>query len=75
MRDNFTLDFTGSYRIQAGSVLYTLTFGIDNVFDQDPPEVPVIPGTVQYSAPGLGGRYDLYDPIGRTFRVGLRAKF
>jgi outer membrane receptor protein involved in Fe transport len=75
VRDHMTVDLTGMYRIEAGGGLYTLTFGIDNLFDRDPVDLPVIPGTVQYSAPGLGGRFDLYDPIGRSFRVGLRAKF
>lgn len=75
VNDYITFDLTGQYRIEAGGGVYTLTFGIDNLFDRDPIDLPVIPGTVQYSAPGLGGRFDLYDPLGRTFRVGLRAKF
>jgi len=75
VRQHFTLDLTGTYRIAAGEGLYTFTFGIDNLFDRDPVDLPVIPGTVQYSAPGLGGRFDLYDPLGRTFRLGLRGKF
>jgi iron complex outermembrane receptor protein len=54
---------------------YALTFGIDNLFDRDPIDLPVIPSTVQYSAPGLGGRFDLYDPMGRSFRIGVRTKF
>jgi outer membrane receptor protein involved in Fe transport len=69
-----TFGLTGVVRLD-GKGAYTLTFGIDNLFDRDPVDLPVIPATVQYSAPGLGGRFDLYDPIGRSFRVGVRAKF
>lgn len=73
VKDYFTLDATAVFRVDAGGT-YTFTLGIDNVFDRDPIDLPVIPGTVQYSAPGLGGRFDLYDPLGRTFRFGFRAK-
>ena len=75
VRDYVTFDLTGMYRIDVGGGRYTMTFGIDNLFDRDPIDLPVVPGTVQYSAPGLGGRFDLYDPLGRTFRIGLRGKF
>ena len=75
VNDYFTLDLTAQYRLVADSENYTLTFGVDNLFDRDPIDLPAVPGTVQYSAPGLGGRFDLYDPLGRTFRVGFRAKF
>jgi outer membrane receptor protein involved in Fe transport len=69
-----TFGLTGSVKL-TGTGTYTLTFGIDNLFNRDPIDLPVIPNTVQYSAPGLGGRFDLYDPMGRSFRVGVRAKF
>ena len=69
-----TFGLTGIVRLD-GKGAYTLTFGIDNLFDRDPVDLPVIPNTVQYSAPGLGGRFDLYDPLGRSFRIGVRAKF
>ena len=69
-----TFGLTGIVRLD-GRGAYALTFGIDNLFDRDPIDLPVIPATVQYSAPGLGGRFDLYDPIGRSFRIGVRAKF
>ena len=69
-----TFGLTGIVRLD-GKGAYTLTFGIDNLFDRDPVDLPVIPATVQYSAPGLGGRFDLYDPMGRSFRMGVRAKF
>lgn len=70
-----TFDLTGMVNFNVGGRTLKLTFGIDNLLDKDPIDVPVIPATVQYSAPGLGGRYDLYDPLGRRFRVGLRTKF
>jgi len=69
-----TFGLTGIVKLD-GKGAYTLTFGIDNLFDRDPVDLPVIPNTVQYSAPGLGGRFDLYDPLGRSFRMGVRAKF
>ncbi|HWK34848.1 TonB-dependent receptor domain-containing protein [Sphingomonas sp.] len=69
-----TFGLTGIVKLD-GPGAYTLTVGIDNLFDRDPIDLPVVPATVQYSAPGLGGRFDLYDPIGRSFRVGVRAKF
>jgi outer membrane receptor protein involved in Fe transport len=69
-----TFGLTGVVRLD-GKGAYTLTFGIDNLFDRDPVDLPVIPATVQYSAPGLGGRFDLYDPLGRSFRIGVRTKF
>jgi len=70
-----TFDLTGVFSFKVGGVPLKLTVGIDNLLDKDPVDVPVIPATVQYSAPGLGGRFDLYDPLGRRYRVGLRAKF
>ena len=70
-----TFGLTTMYRVETKGSSFTLTFGIDNLFDRKPVDLPVIPATVQYSAPGLGGRFDLYDPLGRTFRVGARMKF
>lgn len=69
-----TFGLTGVVRV-GGRGNFTLTAGIDNLFDRRPIDLPVIPNTVQYSAPGLGGRFDLYDPMGRSFRVGVRTKF
>lgn len=70
-----TFDLSGSINFDVGGRTLKLTLGIDNLLDKDPIDVPVIPATVQYSAPGLGGRYDLYDPLGRRFRIGVRTKF
>lgn len=71
-----TFDLTTVYKFDVRDAHYELTVGIDNLFDRDPVIIPVIPGTVQYgTAPGTGGRFDLYDPLGRRYRLGLRAKF
>jgi iron complex outermembrane receptor protein len=73
--DSFlTFGLTGVVKV-GGRGNFTLTFGVDNLFDRKPIDLPVVPNTVQYSAPGLGGRFDLYDPMGRSFRVGVRTKF
>ena len=73
--DSFlTFGLTGIVKV-GGRGKYTLTFGVDNLFDRKPIDQPVVTATQQYSAPGLGGRIDLYDPMGRSFRVGVRTKF
>lgn len=69
-----TFGLTGQYNIDYNGTSFRLTFGIDNLFDRAAYDLPVVPATVQYSAPGMGGRFDLYDPMGRTFRVGVRVK-
>ncbi|WP_372784281.1 TonB-dependent receptor plug domain-containing protein [Phenylobacterium sp.] len=69
------VSLTTVYRFDLRGRPSQLTFGIDNLFDKDPIQIPVVPSTVAYGAPGLGGRFDLYDPIGRSFRIGLRSKF
>lgn len=71
-----TVDLTSVYKFEVRENRFELTVGVDNIFDRDPVIIPVIPGTVQYgTAPGTGGRFDLYDPLGRRYRIGLRAKF
>ena len=52
-----------------------ITFTVNNLFDRDPIQVPVMPDSGIYSFPGLSNRYDLYDPFGRRFRLGYRAKW
>lgn len=74
IRSKVSFGLTGIVRLD-GKGAYTLTFGMDNLFDRNPVDLPVIPNTAQYSAPGLGGRFDLYDPLGRSFRIGVRTKF
>jgi outer membrane receptor protein involved in Fe transport len=68
-------DLTAAYKFTAWGADSELTLAVDNIFDRDPVIVPVVPGTVPYANPGFSNRLDLYDPIGRAFRVGLRAKF
>ncbi|MBS0359930.1 MAG: TonB-dependent receptor [Proteobacteria bacterium] len=70
-----TVGLTGIYKFDLRGHPSEFTAGVDNLFDKDPIQIPVVPGTVAYGAPGLGGRFDLYDPIGRSFRIGLRSKF
>lgn len=67
--------FTVVYKFEAFGADSELTAAVDNIFDTDPVIVPVVPGTVPYVNPGFSNRLDLYDAMGRSFRVGLRAKF
>jgi outer membrane receptor protein involved in Fe transport len=68
-------DLTTVYKFRAFGADAELTFAVDNLFDRDPVIVPVVPGTVPYVNPGFSNRLDLYDPVGRSFRVGIRGKF
>lgn len=70
-----TFDLTAAYHFKAWGSDSELTVGVDNLLDTDPVIVPVVPGTVPYVNPGFSNRLDLYDPIGRSFRIGLRGKF
>jgi outer membrane receptor protein involved in Fe transport len=70
-----TFDLTLVYKFQALGADSQLTFAVDNILDRDPVIVPVVPGTVPYVNPGFSNRLDLYDAIGRSFRIGLRSKF
>jgi len=70
-----TFDLTAVYHFKAWGSDSELTVGVDNLFDRDPVIVPVVPGTVPYVNPGFSNRLDLYDAIGRSFRIGLRGKF
>lgn len=68
-------DLTTVYRFEVLGADSQLTFSIQNLFDRDPVIVPVVPGTVPYVNPGFSNRLDLYDALGRSFRVGFRGKF
>jgi outer membrane receptor protein involved in Fe transport len=87
-------DDTPSYNIFDLSMTYTFKknyvfrFGIDNLFDTEPPAVPTTgvglqangtyaPGGTLASdgAGGFGAPISLYDTLGRRFYVGLNAKF
>lgn len=66
------IDLRGSFRINEQIDLFGT---IDNLMDQAP---PVVPGTslrgqgVYY---GNARRGDVYDMLGRTYRIGVRARF
>ena len=65
--DYINWSFNGAYSFTFNNVDMQLFGNINNLLDKDPP----IAGT------GTGGNANptFYDPIGRTFRVGLRATF
>jgi outer membrane receptor protein involved in Fe transport len=51
---------------------YTFRFGIENLFDKQPPVVGANPGVTTASNVTNPG---LYDPLGRRFYVGVKASF
>ena len=69
------LDLRLSHRFASAPGQPELSLGIDNVLNSDPPRVAAVPSTVPYVVVAPGTRLDLYDAIGRSFRVGFRAKF
>jgi outer membrane receptor protein involved in Fe transport len=67
------IDLSGTWKIKDG---YTLRFGVNNVFDKDPPIVDS--SNLGISGPpfGNGNTYpQVYDSLGRTFFIGLTADF
>jgi outer membrane receptor protein involved in Fe transport len=68
-------DLTVVYDTTIMGVDSSLTFTVNNLFDRDPIQVPVLPDSGIYSFPALSNRYDLYDPFGRRFRIGYRARW
>jgi iron complex outermembrane receptor protein len=68
-------DLTTVYKFKVRGAASQLTFAIDNLFDKAPIIVPVVPGTVPYANPGFSYRLDLYDVIGRSYRIGVRSQF
>lgn len=70
------LDLQGSYTLPTGLAEHAeLSFAIDNVLNTEPPRVSAVPNTTAYQVVAPSTRLDLYDGIGRSFRVGLRLKF
>ncbi|MET0275148.1 MAG: TonB-dependent receptor [Phenylobacterium sp.] len=69
------LDLRASYKFTAAGADSELTFAVDNVLNTDPPRVSAVPATVPYVVVTPHTRLDLYDAIGRSYRVGIRAKF
>jgi outer membrane receptor protein involved in Fe transport len=61
----FYTDLSGQFKIKGDDSL-VLFAAVNNVFDKDPPTAPSIAGN---------GNFILFDPIGREYRLGLRAKF
>jgi outer membrane receptor protein involved in Fe transport len=66
------LDFRGSYDVNQHFQMFAT---MDNALNQAPPNVAGTPGRgsgVYYST---STRSDIYDVIGRTYRIGVRARF
>jgi iron complex outermembrane receptor protein len=59
----FYTDLSGSFAITDDIVAYA---AVNNVFDKEPPTAPSVAGN---------GNFILFDPIGRSFRLGVRASF
>ena len=65
----FYADLTVQYDVlkaMQGRPDLTLFFGVDNLTDLDPPRVPGANGS---------GQSILFDPVGRSFRGGLRFRY
>lgn len=69
------LDLRASYRFTISGADSELSLAVDNVLDTDPPRVSAVPSTVPYVVVAPHTRLDLYDAIGRSYRIGLRARF
>lgn len=69
------LDLRASYKFTVGDIDSELSFAVDNVLNTEPPRVSAVPSTVPYVVVAPHTRLDLYDAIGRSYRVGLRARF
>ncbi len=52
---------------------FGLYFGVDNLFDEEPPYLPNPPFAA--SITGTETQADVYDPFGRRFYAGVRVKF
>jgi len=59
----FYTDLSGQWQINDTLVAFA---AINNVMDRDPPTAPSIAGN---------GNFILFDPIGRSYKLGMRAKF
>jgi iron complex outermembrane receptor protein len=65
------LDLRGSVQVQSSVELFA---AVDNLLNQDPPNVAVSQNAAAsiFSTPVRG---DIYDLLGRSYRVGVRLKF
>jgi iron complex outermembrane receptor protein len=61
----FYTDLSGQYQIKDDDSLVVFA-AVNNVFDVEPPLAPSVAGN---------GNFILFDPIGRSYRLGLRARF
>ena len=60
----FYTDLSGQFKINGDDLV---VFGaVNNVFDKEPPTAPSVAGN---------GNFILFDPIGRSYRLGMRARF
>jgi outer membrane receptor protein involved in Fe transport len=64
VKSAFYTDLTGQFQIRDDNLV--VFAGVNNVFNKEPPTAPSIAGN---------GNFILFDPIGRSYRLGLRAKF
>jgi iron complex outermembrane receptor protein len=60
----FYTDLSGQFQINGDELV--VFAAVNNVFDKEPPTAPSIAGN---------GNFILFDPIGRSYRLGLRARF
>ena len=67
-------DLRSSYTFDVSGTEVKATMAIDNLLNQDP---PIVAASYQIGAPfyNFNTNVSIYDAVGRTFRVGLRAKF
>jgi outer membrane receptor protein involved in Fe transport len=64
VKSAFYTDLTGQFQIRDDNLV--VFAGVNNVFNKEPPTAPSIAGN---------GNFILFDPIGRSYRLGVRAKF
>jgi iron complex outermembrane recepter protein len=64
VKSAFYTDLSGQFQIREDNLV--VFAGVNNVFNKEPPTAPSIAGN---------GNFILFDPIGRSYRLGLRAKF
>lgn len=61
------VDLMMTYRLKTdGDTGFTFYAGVDNIFDVDPPRIPGANGT---------GNNVLFNPVGQTFKAGVRMNF
>ena len=66
------VDLRGSYEIAEGIQAF---FAVDNLLNTDPPNVAASPARGQTAYYFTAVRGDIYDTLGRSYRLGMRFKF